>query len=280
MKTPKAAAIHDLSGIGRCSLTAAIPILAAMGVQACPFPTAVLSNQTGYPRYDIVDLTDRMESFCECWAPWHKQFDAVYTGFLNSPQQAAITRKLVEKLRGENSLVLVDTVLGDHGIRYPIFDEEMCRQVRELAMDADVITPNLTEACLLAGEPAEAAQDMQTRAELIQLASYLAAQGPGTVIITGIRDGEDVANLAYIKEDSRCFWETNRKIGFSYSGTGDVLASVLCAGLVQGFPLGEVLRNACKFIGMALEETAEMGTDPREGIVFEPFLGDLRDMFW
>ena len=164
-------------------------------------------------------------------------------------------------------------------MRYPIFDEEMCLRVQELAREADVITPNLTEACLLAGEPAEAAQDMQTRAELIQLASYLASQGPGTVIITGIRDGENIANLAYIKEDSRCFWEVNQKIGFSYSGTGDVLASVLCGGLVQGFPLGEVLRNACKFIGMALEETAEAGTDPREGILFEPFLSELRDMF-
>ena len=224
MKTPRAAAIHDLSGIGRCSLTAAIPILSAMGIQVCPFPTAVLSNQTGFPRYELVDLTDRMEAFGQCWAPWYGRFDAVYSGFLGNPRQAEITRGLVEKLRGEDTLVLVDTVLGDHGMRYPIFDEEMCSRVRELAFDADVITPNLTEACLLAGEPAEAAQDMQSRAELIQLASYLASQGPGTVVITGIRDEDQVANLAYIKEDSRCFWESSRRIGYSYSGTGG------CAG--------------------------------------------------
>lgn len=279
MKTPKAAAIHDLSGIGRCSLTAAIPILSAMGIQPCPLPTAVLSNQTGFSKYELVDLTDHMESFGQCWAPWYGQFDAVYTGFLSNPKQAQVTRGLVEKLRSENTIVLVDTVLGDHGMRYPIFDEEMCRRVRELAFDADVITPNLTEACLLAGEPAEAAQDMQTRAELIQLASYLASQGPGAVVITGIRDEDRVANLAYSKEDSRCFWETNQRIGYSYSGTGDVLASVLCGGLTRGFPMGEVLRNACRFIGMALEETAEAGTDPREGILFEPFLGELIEMF-
>ena len=279
MKTPKAAAIHDLSGIGRCSLTAAIPILSAMGIQPCPLPTAVLSNQTGFSKYELVDLTDHMESFGRCWAPWYGQIDAAYTGFLSNPKQAQVTRGLVEKLRSENTIVLVDTVLGDHGMRYPIFDEEMCRRVRELAFDADVITPNLTEACLLAGEPAEAAQDMQTRAELIQLASYLASQGPGTVVITGIRDEDRVANLAYSKEDSRCFWETNQRIGYSYSGTGDVLASVLCGGLTRGFPMGEVLRNACRFIGMALEETAEAGTDPREGILFEPFLGELIEMF-
>lgn len=278
MKTPRAAAIHDLSGIGRCSLTAAIPILSAMGIQVCPFPTAVLSNQTGFPRYELVDLTDRMEAFGQCWAPWYGRFDAVYSGFLGNPRQAEITRELVEKLRGEDTLVLVDTVLGDHGMRYPIFDEEMCSRVRELAFDADVITPNLTEACLLAGEPAEAAQDMQSRAELIQLASYLASQGPGTVVITGIRDEDQVANLAYIKEDSRCFWESSRRIGYSYSGTGDVLASILCGGLVHGLPLGEVLRTACRFIETALEETAESGSDPREGIIFEPFLGQLTEL--
>lgn len=278
MKTPRAAAIHDLSGIGRCSLTAAIPILSAMGIQVCPFPTAVLSNQTGFPRYELVDLTDRMEAFGQCWAPWYGRFDAVYSGFLGNPRQAEITRGLVEKLRGEDTLVLVDTVLGDHGMRYPIFDEEMCSRVRELAFDADVITPNLTEACLLAGEPAEAAQDMQSRAELIQLASYLASQGPGTVVITGIRDEDRVANLAYIKEDSRCFWESSRRIGYSYSGTGDVLASILCGGLVHGLPLGEVLRTACRFIETALEETAESGSDPREGIIFEPFLGQLTEL--
>ncbi len=278
MKTPRAAAIHDLSGIGRCSLTAAIPILSAMGIQVCPFPTAVLSNQTGFPRYELVDLTDRMEAFGQCWAPWYGRFDAVYSGFLGNPRQAEITRGLVEKLRGEDTLVLVDTVLGDHGMRYPIFDEEMCSRVRELAFDADVITPNLTEACLLAGEPAEAAQDMQSRAELIQLASYLASQGPGTVVITGIRDEDQVANLAYIKEDSRCFWESSRRIGYSYSGTGDVLASILCGGLVHGLPLGEVLRTACRFLETALEETAESGSDPREGIIFEPFLGQLTEL--
>lgn len=278
MKTPRAAAIHDLSGIGRCSLTAAIPILSAMGIQVCPFPTAVLSNQTGFLRYELVDLTDRMEAFGQCWAPWYGRFDAVYSGFLGNPRQAEITRGLVEKLRGEDTLVLVDTVLGDHGMRYPIFDEEMCSRVRELAFDADVITPNLTEACLLAGEPAEAAQDMQSRAELIQLASYLASQGPGTVVITGIRDEDQVANLAYIKEDSRCFWESSRRIGYSYSGTGDVLASILCGGLVHGLPLGEVLRTACRFLETALEETAESGSDPREGIIFEPFLGQLTEL--
>ena len=278
MKTPRTAAIHDLSGIGRCSLTAAIPILSAMGIQVCPFPTAVLSNQTGFPRYELVDLTDRMEAFGQCWAPWYGRFDAVYSGFLGNPRQAEITRGLVEKLRGEDTLVLVDTVLGDHGMRYPIFDEEMCSRVRELAFDADVITPNLTEACLLAGEPAEAAQDMQSRAELIQLASYLASQGPGTVVITGIRDEDQVANLAYIKEDSRCFWESSRRIGYSYSGTGDVLASILCGGLVHGLPLGEVLRTACRFLETALEETAESGSDPREGIIFEPFLGQLTEL--
>lgn len=278
MKTPRTAAIHDLAGIGRCSLTAAIPILSAMGIQVCPFPTAVLSNQTGFPRYELVDLTDRMEAFGQCWAPWYGRFDAVYSGFLGNPRQAEITRGLVEKLRGEDTLVLVDTVLGDHGMRYPIFDEEMCSRVRELAFDADVITPNLTEACLLAGEPAEAAQDMQSRAELIQLASYLASQGPGTVVITGIRDEDQVANLAYIKEDSRCFWESSRRIGYSYSGTGDVLASILCGGLVHGLPLGEVLRTACRFLETALEETTESGSDPREGIIFEPFLGQLTEL--
>ena len=119
---------------------------------------------------------------------------------------------------------------------------------------------------------------MQTRAELIQLASYLASKGPEVVVITGIRDEDTVANLAYSKGDSRGFWESNRKIGYTYSGTGDVLASVLCGCLTLGYPLGEALRCACRFIGLALEETAAAGTDPREGILFEPFLKELPDI--
>lgn len=159
MAVPKVAAIHDLSGLGKCSLTAAVPVLSAMGVQACPLPTAVLSNQTGFPSYACVDLSRHLDAFTREWEKRGVRFDGIYTGFLCGARQVRMVERFLDRFYLPGTLLLVDPVLGDNGKLYPVFGRTMCGSLKSLVARADVLTPNLTEACILAdGDYASAAR--------------------------------------------------------------------------------------------------------------------------
>ena len=147
----KIAFINDLCGFGRCSLTAAIPVISTMGMEACPLPTALLSAQTGFPSYYCDDYTDRMNHFTDEWSKMNVSFDGIYSGYLANPNQIAQVKYFLDRFQKEDTLYLVDPVMGDHGQKYPFFTEELLHGMRELTSRATVITPNLTEACLLAG---------------------------------------------------------------------------------------------------------------------------------
>ena len=144
----KIVAIHDLSGIGRCSLTVAIPILSALKVQCCPFPTAILSSQTGYPEYTFLDLTNEMNKQSKVWENLKVNFDCIYSGFLGSESQVEIVSNFIKE--NKNTFIVVDPVMGDDGVMYPIFSEEMRIKIKNLVKIANLTTPNLTEACFLA----------------------------------------------------------------------------------------------------------------------------------
>ena len=155
-RTPKVAAVHDLSGLGRCSLSVILPVLSVMGAQCCPLPTAVLSAHTAFPAPEVAafqDLTGAMEQTLVHWEALHTSFDAIYSGFLGSLQQIDVLQSLIHRLRRKETLVLIDPVMGDHGRVYRTYTPEMCEQMIRLAAEADLITPNLTEAALLLGEP-------------------------------------------------------------------------------------------------------------------------------
>ena len=156
MPTPRVAAIHDLSGFGRCSLTVAIPVLSAMGVQCCPLPTAVLSTHTGgFEGYTFRDLTEEMAAAAAHWKALDLRFDAVYSGFLGSERQIGLVRQFLRDFRRPGTLAVVDPVMGDFGRVYETYTPAMCRRMADLTAEADVITPNLTEAALLLGVPYE-----------------------------------------------------------------------------------------------------------------------------
>ena len=155
-KVKRIAAVHDLSGFGRVSLTVVIPILSSMGFQVCPLPTAVLSSHTQYPEFSILDLTDEMPRIIAEWKKLDVQFDAFYTGYLGAPRQVQIVSDFIDDFRQPDSLVVVDPVLGDNGRLYTNFDESMIREMRHLAAKADVITPNLTELFYLMDKPYKA----------------------------------------------------------------------------------------------------------------------------
>lgn len=269
---PKVAAINDLSGLGKCSLTAALPVLSAMGVQACPVPTAILTNQTGFSSYDMTDYTDHMDAYVEQWQRCGLRLDGICTGFLANERQVDKILRLIEVFRRPETLLLVDPVMGDGGTVYDTYTDEMCRRMRLLAETADVITPNLTEACLLAGQDYTA---LTTRAEaddyperVAELALRLAEPSGRRVVVTGIHHREWMYNIGV--ENGRWFSERSPARGSHYSGTGDLLASVVCGGLVRGDTFADTVALATRFLESAIGDTPP--GDPNNGVAFEPYL--------
>ena len=272
MSVPKVAAIHDLSGLGKCSLTAAIPVLAAMGIQACPLPTAVLSSQTGFPSYVCAELTSRIPAFA---AEWHKQgvqFDGIYTGYLCNSVQAQLVCEFLDQFGGPKTLILVDPVLGDSGQFYPAFGPEMCDAVSSLVFRADAITPNLTEACLLTGTDYGSMAASKAPARIWKLAQQLAAKGPRLVVITGVHQGDSLQNFCYSAADDTRFIISTHRMGAGFSGTGDLLASVLCGGLIRGDSPQDALQSAASLLEASIAESLADGTAPYEGVAFEHHL--------
>lgn len=279
----KIAVIQDLSGLGKCSLTAAIPVISAMGVQACPLPTAVLSNQTGYDSYFCDDYTDRMNDFIEEWQKREFIPDGIYTGFLASEEQIDKIFQFIGIFKREDTKIIVDPVMGDDGRIYKTYDDGLCKKMQKLVGCADVITPNVTEAfALLYG--AEKMQEKFTALGCLtdrkQYEDFVEELGMKlaelyrlqTVVITGIDiPGEDkIANL--VVEEGRCEWIAAKRYGGSYSGTGDLFTSVLSAGIVKGEKVSDCVRKAVHFLGPAIKEAVAAGTDRNDGVCFETYL--------
>ena len=275
MAVPKVAAIHDLSGLGKCSLTAAIPILAALGVQACPLPTAALSNQTGFASYTGQDLTGQLEGFAQAWRQLDVRLDGIYTGFLCNNRQIDFVSGFVREFAVPGSLVLIDPVLADNGRYYALFDHSTCQAMIRLIRQATVITPNLTESCFLTGRTAEDYTALAARPDpgvIVEMARALSRTGPSTVVISGIPMGEEIATLGYQSRTDQAVWVKNRRIGPGYSGTGDILASVLCGCLIRGKSLSYALDKAAVFLEKSVARAYVEGTDPNEGVDFEEYL--------
>lgn len=268
---PRVACINDLSGYGRCSLTTALPVLSVMGVQACPAPTAVLSMHTGFPDFTFTDLTDQLPAYFKSWE--QLGFDWIYSGFLGSVGQAASVRGFFQMQR-ENTpacRILLDPVMGDDGRMYSTYTQELCNAVRELASGADVITPNVTEACLLTGTPYHG-ETLHTD-EAYALADRLMSLGCGAAVITGIVRDDIICNLT-CENGTREFTAVHRTKRL-FSGTGDLFASVLCGALAKGQPLRDAAGLASRFLSDVTQYTLEQNTDPMEGVLFEPLLTKL-----
>lgn len=272
--TPRAAVIQDLSGFGRCSMTVALPVLSVLGVQCCPLPTAVLSTHTGFPGNTFCDLTGQLAPAMTQWAELGLAFDALYSGFLGSAEQAALVRRFRSQFHPD--LVLVDPVLGDHGKAYRTCTPELCREMTALAEEADLITPNLTEAALLLG----LAPDARPRGEgeLSRWAAKLSGEGRRSVVITGVPGGPGRIGAYYWDRADHThgpLWaeETPQ----SYPGTGDLFASVLLGKLLRGAPLLEAAAWAVAFAAACTRCTWEAGTPPLYGVELEAMLPQLID---
>lgn len=269
------AAIHDLSGIGRTSLMAVIPILSTMGFNVCPLPTAILSNHSQYPDFSFLDLTEEMPRIIDQWEKLGVTFDAIYTGYMGSPRQIEIVCGFIERFRTADTLVVVDPVLGDNGHLYSKMTQEMVEEMRRLVCRADVLTPNLTEAFALLDRPYKT--DCTTE-ELKDLIAELSEMGPDTVIITGVPvPGQSglTSVIARSKSDLRTWKVTCPYLPAHYPGTGDSFTSVITGSLLQGDSLPIALDRAAQFILQGIRSTFGYRMDNRDGILLERVLPNL-----
>ena len=270
-KLIKAAAINDLSGSSRCSLTVALPVLAAMGIQCSVLPTAILSNHTGYEDYFFEDYTANMEKFSENWKKQQLKFDCIYSGFLGSDRQIEIVKKFISEFAAEDTVIIVDPVMGDNGRIYTTYTDKMCVEMRNLASLADVITPNITEACALA--------DMEYTGEFISestahsLADKIHSMGSKNVVITGIKGGNSVSNYVFDGNDGKIF--TSMITPKYYTGTGDLFASVLCGLIVRNTDIFEAVDFTTRYVHKVTEYSLSMNMHENEGVCFEKFLREL-----
>lgn len=262
----KCAVFNDLSGFGKCSLCAAVPILSVMGTEVHPVPTAVLTRQSCYDKYSMIELTDFLPSFLSDWQG--EKFDAIITGYIADNIQCNVIEEFIERYRGDNTLLIVDPVMADDGALYDGFDEERCRGVFELVKKADIITPNLTELSLICSRPYTENFD-----EISDMAFELAKNGPQYVVVTGIKSGDKCKTAVFDRSrEAECF--SSKLFPGSFSGTGDLFVSVLAGAVLKGMTVQQGAKLAVEFIGKAIEST-DLSENPMDGIAFEKHLGEL-----
>lgn len=266
----KVAAIHDLSCYGRCSLAVILPVLSVMGMQCCPLPGTVLSTHTGgFGPVQRTDLTGQVDGTLRHWEELGLRFDGIYTGYMASAAQIHQAMEAVERLSGENTQVVVDPVLGDHGKLYTSITTEMAQAMGDLCQKAQVITPNLTEAAILLGLAPDALLDQRGE----DLAVELSGQGQRSVVVTGVTPEPGYTGAVWFDHTTGASGTTvTVRAPGEYPGTGDLFAAVLTGSLVMGESLERGVSRAAHFITRCASYTAALGTDVREGVLFEPLL--------
>ena len=279
------AAIHDFSCVGRCALTVVIPTLSVMGYQTIPLPTALLSSHTGgFEGLYFRDLTADMHQIAAHFDRLDMTFGSIYTGFLGSVEQISVVREFIERFgktpdeTGKAPLVLVDPVMGDDGVLYATYTKELADGMRELGTHAEVLTPNLTEACFLTDtlykDTAKLAEE-EVEEYVLDLLEKLSHICHGKIVVTGIGLAGGIVANAGRDDDGRIFWIKRTCQDISYPGTGDIFASVLLGALMQGDSFETACTRAADFIVLLITESQKIDTPVRMGVALEAHLGAL-----
>ena len=267
------ATIQDLSCVGRCSLTVALPIISAAGIECCGIPTAVLSNHTGFPKFYKRDLTEDLAKISDCIKSLGITFDAIYTGYVANVSQMDFIEGFIGEFRREGAPVFIDPVMGDGGRLYSQITDDYAERMRRLCANADVITPNLTEAALLLEEDYHETPSADAVREMLK---KLNALGTGAAVITGIPRGNDIGFIAY---DGTDFYEEfSVKQDLECMGTGDLFASAMLAAMVRDKGFKRALEIAARFTAESVAATAN---DPKRrfyGVNFEQALPILMEL--
>ena len=267
--------IQDISCLGKCSITVALPIISAMGVEATILPTAVLSTHTMFPDFTVKDLTDQLIPITDHWKGQNVKFDAIYTGYLGSAEEIEIAKKIFEEFGGDDTLIFIDPVMGDNGKLYPAFDMEYAKLNAGLCGYADIIVPNLTEACFMTDTEYKEDYDKEYIEELL---AKLAKLGAKKVVLTGIafNDGETgVYGLDTVTGEKIAY--ENDKIDASFHGTGDIFASVSVGALTRGLSLNDAFKIAADYTAKTIKATLDNPAKPWYGVDFETTIPELVD---
>lgn len=267
-------AIHDISGIGKCSLTAAIPIISAAGIECDPIPTAVLSSHTGnIEGYTFRDLTDDIIPYINHWKSLGIKPDTIYSGYLGSIKQIDAVNKIIDYFSDDNTIIVIDPAMADSGKMYVGFERAFVEKMSSLCKRADVITPNLTESAFMSGIEYNQNYSIQYIDKILEVLSSFTKR---YVIITGVSDEKDKTGcLVYDKIGKlKKFYSTPKCQGIYY-GTGDIFSSALTAMLTDGFDCFEAAEKAINFTYKSINETYIEQTDTRFGVAFEKFLPEL-----
>lgn len=248
------------------------PIISAMKIQCCAVPTAILSNHTGYEDFFFDDYTDKMRLYYKKWEKLGLDFDGIYTGFLGSVRQVEIVEDFIMRFKGKNTAIVVDPVMGDNGIQYATIDNALCSELKKLLPLSTIITPNLTEACILSGTPYLGSGIGET--ELLEISDKLRSLGAENIVITGITDGSEICDFIFRKDG---YYTLLRQpvSGTAHAGTGDVFASIIAADAVHGVELEASVKKASCFVGKAIALSDELQIPAQDGVCFEEILGEL-----
>ncbi|MBQ4269969.1 MAG: pyridoxamine kinase [Clostridia bacterium] len=265
--------IQDISCVGKCSLTVALPIISAMGIEAAVVPTAVLSTHTAFKGFTFRDLTSDIKPIANHWKQENIDFDAIYTGYLGSFEQLNIVSEFFDDFDTEENLIIVDPVMGDFGKLYPGFTQEFANKMAELCSKADIIVPNMTEASFMLGIEYKESYDEAYAKEILK---RLCEKGAKKSVLTGINyeDGE-IGIMCYDKEKGTYFTYFREKVNATYHGTGDVFASTLTGALVRGFSLEESLQIAVDYTVECIKATKEDSQSRWYGVNFEETIPHL-----
>ena len=269
--------VQDISCVGKCSLTVALPVISAMGVEACVLPTAVLSTHTAFKGFTFRDLTSDLEKIMTHWQQEKIDFDAIYTGYLGSREQIELMHKLVNTFGGGSTRVIVDPCMGDNGALYSGFTPDFAKAMAGLCSKADVIVPNLTEASYLLGIPYIAQGYDKDYIE--DLVKKLAALGSRRIVLKGISfDDKKIGIVCYDAQNEKITWYFHEKMPQSFHGTGDIFASVLTGALVRGFSLDKACRLAADFVVESIKATLSHKDYNWYGVDFEAALHMLTSL--
>lgn len=269
----KIALINDMTGFGRCAIAAMAPIVSAMKIQAVPIPTAILSTHTQFPVFYFDDYTSRMKDYIQTYKDLHLDFDAIATGFLGSEKQVDIVIDFIQTFKKDNSFILVDPVMGDHGQLYKTYTPEMCEKMKELVKYADLMTPNLTELVTLVDRPYPVS--LPSFDELKEMCEQLSKQGPSHIVVTGIPfNDKQILNFIYNRHEDYQIVMVDR-IGKDRCGTGDVIAAVIAGSYLNGLSFYESVKKATKFASKCIRYCEETHVPHHYGLCFEEYLYEL-----
>lgn len=267
----KIAVINDFCGFGRCSITVSLPIISAMKIQCCPLPTSIFSNHTGFDSFFYTDYTKHMDAYMDEWAKLELHFNGILTGFLGSPEQTEIVKRFLERFQRKDTITVVDPVMGDYGKLYSTYSPSLAKQMSSLVPYADILTPNLTEACILTGTEYRA--DME-EAQVEEVCEKLSRLGPKKIVISGLERGNDLENFVY-EAGKAPVTVKEHKVGPCRPGTGDVFASMLAADAVNGVDLISSVRHASSFIAKVLRRAVELDLPKTDGLCIEEYLLEI-----